>query len=74
MGGRESEHLIVPVKVGNRDRQGPTGGKGMPEGGTDGGKDSWEIQPGECLNETTSDSGAGEEEPGDGDDDAVPPH
>lgn len=37
-GCRESERLIVPLKVGNRP-EGPTGGMGAPDYGTAGGTD-----------------------------------
>ena len=44
MGSRESEYLILPVKVENSPN-GSTGGKEVPEHGTVGGKDGEDTVP-----------------------------
>ena len=51
MGDEESEHLIVPMKPGNRP-MGPGGGKGVPRHGIDGGKDAGDIGLHQHLDET----------------------
>ena len=57
---RKSECLVVPMKRGNA-ASGPRGGKGAPEHGTEGGKDGGDTEPYNRLNETPTDSDAGEQ-------------
>ena len=56
MGCRESERLVVPVKLGNRTRRDPGEGRGRqgatPVGGTDGGSADFHDR----LNATCADS------------------
>jgi hypothetical protein len=71
---RKSEQPIRARKVGNRDRPGPSGAKGLPEKGIVGGKDAGHIKAQGNLNETTADSGTGETDAGEGADIAVASH
>jgi hypothetical protein len=74
-GGRESELLHSTEEGGEPSPEGPSGGKAAAGAmGPRGGKDVWEVQPGEHLNETPSDSRTGEAIAGDGDNDVVASH
>src|SRR5215468_3780856 len=73
MSGEESEHLVVPVKRGNR-LEGPRRGKGVPRYGTDGGTEDGDTELHDHLHETRSDSEAGEGETGRGSDHAGASH
>jgi hypothetical protein len=72
MGGRESEQFIVAMKAGNQP-EGPAGAKGLLEHGVVGRIGHGNSRSRIGLNETTTNSNAGQEVPGHGIHQPVPP-